>query len=265
MSELPLSDLVFVGGAPRTGTTVLHALICTSPSTNDYIAECSYLTNMLMPYFLGLEGWHIHTKHFFDNPEALLSYHSKIISDVVDKIHGQLGRPARLTLKDPIMTRFFHHVAQMLPRSRFVIIYRDPRDAVLSRLNVTRRLQNGAEPSRTDIESACYEYNLSYNGIIAHPHILNHRMTVVDYNDILTDKWLSTLEEFGLHGIDPSKIWSSDKTQINEYRSDPWSTDLYGAPPNSSSIDRYKNNLDLEIAQHILEQCGWVGRAFGFL
>lgn len=259
-----MDDLVFVGGAPRTGTTILHALICTSPNTNDYVAECSYLTNMLMPYFLGLEGWDIHTKHFFGSHEELFRYHAAIISDVVDKIHDGLGRPARLTLKDPIMTRFFHHVAQMLPQARFAVIFRDPRDAILSRLNVTRRLQNGAEPSKADIESACYEFNISYNGIIAHPHILNERMVVVNYNDITKDGWLPALEGFGLFGIDPNKLWSGSRTQIKDYQSDPWSTELYGTAPSSISIDKHKSDLDQKIADYIIEQCGWVGKAFGY-
>ncbi|MCJ2042495.1 sulfotransferase [Methylobacterium sp. J-059] len=264
MTNLPLDDLVFVGGAPRTGTTILHALICTSPNTNNYVAECGYLTNMLMPYFLGLEGWEIHTKHFFGSHEEFFRYHAAIVSDVVSKIHDQLGRPARLKLKDPIMTRFFHHVAQMLPQARFVVIFRDPRDTIISRLNVTRRLQNGREPSREDIKSACYEYNISYNGIIAHPRILNHRMMVVDYNDITEDKWIPSLENFGIYGIDPAKVWSSDNTQIKDYRTDPWSTDLYGASPSSRSVNRYKSDLDQKIADYIMEQCGWVGQAFGF-
>ncbi|MCJ2039865.1 sulfotransferase [Methylobacterium sp. J-059] len=264
MTNLHLDDLVFVGGAPRTGTTILHALICTSPNTNDYVAECSYITNMLMPYFLALEGWEIHTKHFFESREELFHYHAAIISNSVDRIHERLERPARLTLKDPIMTRFFHHVAQMLPQARFVVIFRDPRDAILSRLNVTRRLQNGTEPSKADIESACYEYNISYNGIIAHPHILNKRMLVVNYNDINKDKWLPALEGFGLFGIDPGKLWSGNQTQITEYKSDAWSTELYGMAPSSLSINRYEVELDPKIADFIMEKCGWVGKAFGY-
>ncbi|MCG5245315.1 sulfotransferase family protein [Methylorubrum extorquens] len=264
MSDLPIDDLIFVGGAPRTGTTILHALICTSQNTNDYIAECSYLTNMLMPYFFGLESWDIHTKHFFSSHDEFFRYHSNIISHIVKKIHQQLGGPARLTLKDPIMTRFFHHVAQMLPQARFVVIFRDPRDTILSRLNVTRRLQNGVDPSTADLESACYEYNISYSGIIAHPHIMNHRMVVLNYNDIARDKWLPALERFGLYGINPDKTWSSEKTQISEYRSDPWSTNLYGAPPSSLSVNRHESDLDRKTADYIMEQCGWVGKAFGF-
>lgn len=264
IKRLPLDDLVFVGGAPRTGTTILHALICTSPNTNDYIAECSYLTDMIMPYLLGLERWEIHTKHFFGSREDLFDYHSRIVLDVVSRIHDQLGNPARLTLKDPIMARFFHHVAQLLPQARFVVIYRDPRDAILSRLNVTRRLKHGRKPSKLDIKSACNEYNISYEGIIAHPHILNARMIVLNYNDINKGAWLPDLERFGLHGIDPQKIWSSSRTQITEYQSNPWSTELYGTALSSLSVNRHESELDQKTADFIMEQCGWVGKAFGY-
>ncbi|MCK2055485.1 sulfotransferase [Methylobacterium sp. 37f] len=264
MTEQPLTDLVFVGGAPRSGTTILHAVICTSPNTNDYIAECSYITGMLLPYFRGLESWDIHTKHYFENHDKFLSFHSGIMSNIISMIHNQLDRPARLTLKDPIMTRFFHHVAQMLPQARFVVIYRDPRDAILSRLNVSRRLQSGSEPSKAEIESACLEYNISYSGIIAHPHILNHRMIVLNYNDFVSGKELSKLESFGIFGMEPAKVWSSGRTQISEYRADPWSTDLYGVALSPRSINRHQCELDSQVADFIMEQCGWVGKAFGY-
>ncbi len=35
---------LFVGGAPRSGTTMLHGLICASRHCNHYIGESSYFT-----------------------------------------------------------------------------------------------------------------------------------------------------------------------------------------------------------------------------
>lgn len=219
---------------------------------------------MLLPYMQGLDTWDIHTKHYFRSRADLLSYHSGIISGVVDRIHDRLGRPPRLILKDPIMTKHFHYVAQMLPRARFVVIFRDPRDAILSRLNVARRLQNGSKLSQSDIESACHEYNSSYSSIIENIDILFHRMMVVDYDAVVSGKNLTQLEAFVGSEIDPAKVWQSNQTQIEDYSSNPWSTDLYGAALSPLSINRHESELDPEAAAFIVEQCGWVRKAFDF-
>lgn len=47
-------SIVFVGGAPRSGTTVTHALLCTSRRTNTYCPEISYVTPILTAYGQGM-------------------------------------------------------------------------------------------------------------------------------------------------------------------------------------------------------------------
>ena len=44
---------VFVSGSPRSGTTLCHALICTSNEVNDYVPESSYLTGLLNNFIHG--------------------------------------------------------------------------------------------------------------------------------------------------------------------------------------------------------------------
>ena len=59
------SKIVFVGGAPRSGTSVTHALICTSRSVSPYHREISFFRGIPLAYRNGRAAWREHTRHFF--------------------------------------------------------------------------------------------------------------------------------------------------------------------------------------------------------
>lgn len=48
--------VIFVGGAPRSGTTVTHALICTAPEVSHYHPEVSFIRPVFDTYSVGLEN-----------------------------------------------------------------------------------------------------------------------------------------------------------------------------------------------------------------
>src|SRR5882762_181655 len=93
-------QLIFIGGAPRTGTTVLHALICTAPRVNDYIAECSYFSAFMQPYTVGLDTFHQHTKAYFKSREEFQKFHASMLEVVLSEIWATTGKPDILALKD---------------------------------------------------------------------------------------------------------------------------------------------------------------------
>ena len=105
---------LLVGGAPRTGTTALHALICTSPTTNGYIAECSYFSAFMQPLLVGIETFDLHTKHYFDTRESFLQYYGSIMTGLLSDFWQSIGRPELLALKDPLLTPHFPLLAKIL-------------------------------------------------------------------------------------------------------------------------------------------------------
>src|SRR5262249_47468058 len=66
--------LVFVGGAPRSGTTVTHALICTSARVSEYHPEISFFRGLTQAYRNGRGAWKQHTSAFFSDPEAFRAH-----------------------------------------------------------------------------------------------------------------------------------------------------------------------------------------------
>jgi len=52
-----MQPMIFVGGAPRSGTTVTHALLCTSDRTNAFHPEISFVRPLFNAYSVGMQNW----------------------------------------------------------------------------------------------------------------------------------------------------------------------------------------------------------------
>ena len=84
MSETPKSanpqrPVIFVGGAPRSGTTVTHALLCTSDKANSYCPEISFVRPIVNGYAVGMQNWAIHTTAFFKNRDEFRVHKSSAL------------------------------------------------------------------------------------------------------------------------------------------------------------------------------------------
>lgn len=51
--------LIFVGGCMRTGTTILHRVLCSSPAAHPYITESWYLLDQLRIYVWSLRRYDV--------------------------------------------------------------------------------------------------------------------------------------------------------------------------------------------------------------
>lgn len=253
---------VFVGGAPRSGTTMLHDLVCTSPEANDYVGECSYLSHLIRGYGIGIQMWDTHTLHYFDSQEQLLEYHAALTHQVLHDIHAKLGSPSFLVLKDPLLTARFGIVAMLLPKAKFIVTVRDPRDVVASRMGVFRRQQESAGTNevvtQTQIEAWCREYNATYAPFSKGPALFTDRIFVTRYESLVDPVSLaSELERLsaviGVPGIDPQRLWG--ERAGNVATNHPWGSPLYGRPMSDASIGRYVRDMDEDVADLVWRWC----------
>jgi len=253
---------IFIGGAPRTGTTVLQAVICTSPMVNEYIAECSYFSAFLKPYFQGLNSFDLHTKHYFGSKDALRDFHSSVLECVLEKFWEITGAPRILALKDPMLTIHFHHLAELLPEARFVVTIRDPRDAVLSLYEVYRRLNADADPIQ-QLKEACTQYTSTYRALLDNLAMFGDRLLFINYNALVQGNELEKLSSFGIEGTCVEDIWKNSLTNVEEYSNGVWWSPLYGGALSDASVGRSSKGLDSEMLSIICEMCAGVSDALG--
>jgi hypothetical protein len=256
---------LFVAGAPRSGTTILHAIVCASDKTNGYITECSYFTAFMHPLLVGLDTFDVHTKHYFPTKEALFQNHSEILNNELAKIWRGTGKPEILALKDPMLTALIPHLAEPLPQAKFVVSVRDPRATISSRIEVARREDPKTGVTDDQVRQFCAEYLHMYGTIANSLSQLEDRLLLVDYRDVVHGAAFDKLAAFGLGQIDVDRVWSNTIANPVRPSSDAWATDLHGKKPSVASIDRFREHLDPRAEKLIMEICGPVARALGAL
>ena len=254
---------LFVGGAPRSGTTMLHGLICASRHCNPYIGEASYFTALLESVARPLELFDLHTSHYFDDPTALLIYHARLLRGVLSDFWRHLGKPRTLALKDPLATRSFPLLAALVPEARFVVIARDPRDVAASRIRVVERA-GGAEIGADLLANFCHDYNQAYQALVGDAGPLEGRVLLVNYENLARRGDTAAIAEFtGLDDIAAGKLWSRGDVDFDAVRDNPWISRHYGRPLNAESVGTFRDKLTPEAEKFVLENCGETARALG--
>ena len=256
---------LFIGGAPRSGTTMLHGLICASRHCNPYIGEASYFTAVLESVARPLELFDLHTRHYFDEPKALLTYHARLLRGILTDIWRHLGAPRVLALKDPLATRSFALLGALVPEARFVVIARDPRDVVASRIRVAERAGAG-EIGADLLANFCHDYNQAYQGLVGGAGDLAKRALLVNYETLARRGDTAAIAEFtGLHDITADKLWSRRGVDFDAIRDNPWISRHYGRPLSAESVGAFRDKLTPDAERFVLERCGDTARALGII
>lgn len=250
-------EIVFISGAPRSGTTIAHALICTSASVNRYVGECSYLSQLVRAFDRGIETFDIHTNFYFDSQSEYTELHRRLLATVLTAHWRHLGRPNILALKDPDMLPIIPSVAALLEEAKFVILYRDPLDVIASRVGVqTRRNPRGNFTNPDNISGLAEEYVSGYRAIEGFAANEPKRVFYQEY-ERLVQLDLTALQKFlGLRDLDPSLVWRDSAVKPKDVADNPWNSSLYFKLVSSDSIGSYQKTFDAETIHLIKRLCG---------
>lgn len=259
--KLPF-DLVFVCGAPRSGTTLLLGLICTSSSTNALSTECDYLTALIPPFIVGRNRFDIHTNCYFESLEDFEHYHANLLRSVLTDIWDSLGRPAKLVLKDPGITRYANIVLKLLPECRVVVSIRDPKDIVASRVAIEmRRLgcNNPAQIGGDFIDIVCREYNAVHEFVLSLDQQDLRRAKMIRYEQLVEGICLPDLADFvGIADIEPARLWQRSLVNMKERRNgsySEWVSPLYEKQMSNEPVGRHHSVLGLTDIMRIDSAC----------
>jgi protein-tyrosine sulfotransferase len=122
--------VIFIGGVPRSGTTLMRALLDAHPAI-----RCGEETRVL-PRILGLKGqWYGNQREKDRLANAGISENvlDEAIRSFVLEIIVRHGKPADFFCnKDPLVLRYTNYVAKLLPKSKFILMIRDARATVHS-------------------------------------------------------------------------------------------------------------------------------------
>lgn len=229
---------LLIAGYPRSGTSLFHSLVCTSPDVNQYVKECSWLTRLVEAYAYGRNVFAVHTDSYFDDPAAFLAYNARLLQGVLDDIWTRLGRPKVLALKDPELLAVAAEAAELLPAARIAVLVRDVRDVAASQVRRIRK-QRG-EPGWYDpayVRGQGERYAAFYGRLADSAPALAGRVVCIRYETLVRDTPLAELERLlGVSGLDASRLWQRARFAISDFKDNEASTKLFGAPISASSI-----------------------------
>lgn len=194
MSEpLPSSQkqqqILLVGGAMRSGTTVIHRALCTATNSNPYISESWFLHDLMNLYRWNLSRYEVRHADQFGNVRNFRELIRFNFQYYLNMVSARYADPDVLILKHPELTRHFIEIAAMFPGMKFLAIVRDPRDVIASMKDVTvKHRESGIvspQSQVTTVEGYCRQYASYYERILQAPKWLNERLTYVRYEDAM--------------------------------------------------------------------------------
>lgn len=179
---------IFVGGAPRSGTTLTRAILDAHPdiACGPELRAFPALARLYRETSATMGD--SFATHFDFGPEALRATFRNLIASFLEPLQRRSGK--RLVAeKTPANALFFRELFTLFPDSRFVHVLRDPRDVVASlvrmdwrdartgaRLAITASVEGAAEgwvghvtAARAARAAGAPVFDLAYENLIAEP------------------------------------------------------------------------------------------------
>ena len=266
--------LIFIGGCMRSGTTILHRVLCASHESHPYITESWYLIDQLRIYRWCLQRYDVRHKDYFGERAIFDEFTRNILRNYFFVTRVRYAPATALVLKNPEVTSQFPLLGNWFKEARFVINVRDPRDTITSIVEVgERHRQDGLRTPQTSLGRNMQKLSNFYKKYYANlfspaGRQIKDRMIFVRYEDIMTEteKTVQRLGDFCGLSFDMEllrHLGSQQESSLNldaEVRArDPLSaafwSDLYTKDLSASRIGRHRDVLTPEEIREIETHC----------
>ena len=250
---------IFIGGYSRTGTTLIQGIICTDENTIPVTAECWYLHSLVLAYQQNINN--PHTKDYFENTIKLQEFHKKIIDLYFNHIQKKWGENKYIVQKAPVMTTLFSEINDLIPNSLFIVMLRDPRDAISSQIERLRK--RPLNRINKNISDYLNDYVDRYTKLIQFKHLFSDNLLFIKYEDLILNQ-KSIIQR--LRKFTSLKLEVNPTEQEWEYKrpeTGDGHTSLDGKPLSSQSIGNYKKILNIEQLQYIESKKEDLNKLFG--
>jgi hypothetical protein len=232
--------VVLIGGAQRSGTTLLQTLLANAASS-PVLPEAHILCDLMASFRRAKEAPK-KTEFYYASGDDLLAFFRACAERHISDLARRVGGADILVLKDPNFARFDAEAAAMLPTAIRIICLRDPRDIAASFLKIGRRQTEGeaGKYRRRDIHFIGKKIVESYAGLARDPSPGNRHFIRYEELAEAPARVLRTLANvtgltLSLDHID-SPVWLEAEARHEEA----WISPLENQKPSTESVGAYR-------------------------
>jgi len=238
--------LIFVGGSPRSGTTLIqcilnnHPEICGGPEF-DRIPNIIELRNLLH-------------KSITDKRIDVFCTYQQVDEEIgflIERLllpYAERKRKTLLSEKTPFNVLYFNELLEVFPKARFIFCVRDPRAVISSMLRVGERYREKGIPApdfTQDISAAIRTVKIcNQKGFEATKK--SNRVFTIKYENLVNNPHSVTQDLCNFLNVawSPSLIQVNEDTETLKCVDGIWGTRKnFGQPPDSQRINRWKKQL----------------------
>ena len=240
---------LFVGGSPRSGTTLLQNMLDSHP---DIVGGPEFLH---LPDILNLrkrlqhsvaQGW---LNEYCNKEEA-----DRYIIQLIDNFLLPIAKDSKISYiseKTPNNINVFKDIAELYPEAKFIQIVRDPRAVIASMLKVGQRAKKKGRQTQAftrnilnaiDFVKHCYQKGVEAQAING------KKMLSIRYEDLVNEPERLTRQIADFLNLS----WHSGMLRPDQYEhsgenaitNDIWyNKENYNRKPTDAGIDKWKKNL----------------------
>ena len=267
--------VIVVGGAARSGTTLMQAILCSDQDTNPLLSEAAPLQILVDAYRRTLTHVNAYPDMYFSSRDEVQNLYETYMRCFINKFASKYDVNYCIW-KMPALTSELPILSDIIPNFHMICMIRDPRDIITSMMHVAekKRSHNEDHPwtkfSIEDFSQLCLSY---YDKLISEKLKSTYREKTwfVRYEDLANDpeEVISDIRNFTglqLHEFSRSSEWSSIKFNLDVKTSPArdFLTPLYGGPIDNSKIGTWKQHLTHTDVSTIERICRPLMTRFGY-
>ena len=193
-ASLKFSPITFVGGVPRSGTTLLRVMLDAHPDI-----RCGEETRVIPRIVSMRSKWMKSEKEHKRLQEA--GFTDEILDDatrafISDIIAANGPMAAHLCNKDPLVLNYMPDIVRLYPNAKFVLMIRDGRAVAYS--IVSRNVTITGVDSKSYISAALFWNKVTQRMTTDCRHLGRHRCMLVHYEKLVEDPrhWMEQILDF---------------------------------------------------------------------
>jgi hypothetical protein len=260
--------LWLIGGAQRSGTTLLQTLLCNHLPAAPLLSEAHILCRLLSTYQLAASDGEKTTDYY--DEDALKGFYQALTKRHVADLEARHPGLRHLVLKDPNFVQITADLDALLPEAAVLVALRDPRDIVASFVQIGERERAlGREVkyyTDRNIEFFCKKIRQSYEPLVASRGQAANTI-MVRYEELVQAPEQVIGRVLEAKGETPAAPASLDQLRwldAEKRHKDSWISPLEEGPPSTASVGAYRTVLTGKEIDKVQDRLAEIMAAFGY-